>query len=1038
MHNPDTQTSWWSVLLRWYVASMRLLFWAGMVGLIAYEIKTSRLQAEYFAHLGRSLMFWMGQGESSALRFPATGPSDERRGYTRIPQMVRSLKERGYHVVAQARFSPLLTHVTDMGFFTPYHEKDQAGLQLYDRRYHNLFTFLSPARVYPSFEALPPVVVNTLLFIENRELLDLRYPYRNPAIEWKRLGTAVLQRLTTGGNGRGPGGSTLATQIEKFRHSPEGRTLGVRDKLFQMGSASLRAYLDGPCTLESQCRIIREYINAMPLGAFPGYGEIIGLGDGLWAWYGAEFDAVNQCLENRLQASDDPRRAPWGNAFKQVLSLFIAQRRPTLYLLENLNALESLTNQYIRLLEQNGVITTAERDAALQARLHLRRSTPRQYEGSFLERKTAHTLRLRLLSLLEVPQFYELDRLDLSAITSIDARVQEDITWALHQLKTPVGARDAGLYGFHLLDGDQDPGKITYAFTLYERTPTANVVRIQTDNYEQPLNINEGIKLELGSTAKLRTLITYLEVIAELYRTYAGKDPDELAVLGSGDVDELTRWATNFLAVHQAASLSTMLDAALDRVYSASPAETFFTGGGLHRFENFNKDDDNRIMTVREAFHNSVNLVFIRIMRDLVRYYIVQRHASLHGPRASSTAPERQEYLARFADQEGQKYLTRFYQKYHSMTTDAALSALISTIKASPVRLAVIFRSVLPEADYASFCTFMQEQLPQSDLSAKTLAALYQRYSVDAYSLVDRGFLAQVHPLELWMIAYLHRFPRATLADAIRDSAQERQRVYTWLFKTRNKQVQDTRIQIVMEYEAFQEIHRSWRHLGYPFEWLVPSYATAIGSSADRPAALAELIGIIQNDGISLPSLCVQKLHFARGTPYETVMAPAERQGEQVLDPEIARAVRRELAGVVEKGTARKLYGVFRSPEGTPYAVGGKTGTGDNRYDVYNADGVLVRSRVVNRTATFVFFIGERFFGTITAYVAGQDAADYSFTSSLPVQVLKVLSPKLLPLLSESAEHTPRYEGVPGALRELRSGIQNSSTSRTSAAAMNH
>ena len=33
------------------------------------------------------------------------------------------------------------------------------------------------------------------------------------------------------------GGSTLATQLEKYRHSPEGRTQSARDKLQQMASA---------------------------------------------------------------------------------------------------------------------------------------------------------------------------------------------------------------------------------------------------------------------------------------------------------------------------------------------------------------------------------------------------------------------------------------------------------------------------------------------------------------------------------------------------------------------------------------------------------------------------------------------------------------------------------------------------------------------------------------------------------------------------------------------------------------------------------
>jgi hypothetical protein len=51
----------------------------------------------------------------------------------------------------------------------------------------------------------------------------------------------------------------------------------------------------------------------------------------------------------------------------------------------------------------------------------------------------------------------------------------------------------------------------------------------------------------------------------------------------------------------------------------------------------------------------------------------------------------------------------------------------------------------------------------------------------------------------------------------------------------------------------------------------------------------------------------------------------------------------------------------------------------------------LIESQVVSRSATFVFSMGDRFYGTITAYVKGPSAAHYRFTSALPVQILKSL-----------------------------------------------
>ena len=51
---------------------------------------------------------------------------------------------------------------------------------------------------------------------------------------------------------------------------------------------------------------------------------------------------------------------------------------------------------------------------------------------------------------------------------------------------------------------------------------------------------------------------------------------------------------------------------------------------------------------------------------------------------------------------------------------------------------------------------------------------------------------------------------------------------------------------------------------------------------------------------------------------------------------------------------------------------------------------------------SYVFFLGDRFFGTVTAYVPGPDAARFSFTSGLAVQLLKVLEPELRPLINSS------------------------------------
>jgi membrane peptidoglycan carboxypeptidase len=457
-----------------------------------------------------------------------------------------------------------------------------------------------------------------------------------------------------------------------------------------------------------------------------------------------------------------------------------------------------------------------------------------------------------------------------------------------------------------------------------------------------------------------------------------------------------------------------MLDAAMNRSYSASPHEGFFTGGGLHRFENFDREDDRRTMTVREAFTRSVNLVFIRLMRDVVRHLIARSEGESAALIDDPSNPRRQAYLARFADEEGRKFVARFYSKFAGMPAQDAADLLVRGVRPTPTRLAAAFYGLEPEADADRLGQFIVRHLPSTGLSSKALQALRDRHGPGRWSLADRGYLAGVHPLELWVAAHLRQHPDATLDEAIASSAGQRQDVYRWLFRTRHKGAQDVRIHTLLEADAFAEIQKSWQRLGYPFESLTPSYASALGASGDRPAALAELMGVIVNRGMLLPVTRVASLQFARGTPYETHLAYRPPRAERVLRPEIADVVRRALVGVVEDGTAKRLKGVLVRRDGSVVEIGGKTGTGDHRFDTLGRGGRLLSSRVVNRSATLAFLIGERYFGTMMAYVHEPYAANYKFTSAMPAQLLKALTPALLPLVDGAGCNAAADDRDPG------------------------
>lgn len=988
-----------------FVLMVLLALLVAVAQLAWHEMRTSQWQAKYLSEWAGRMGFVVqpGAAPATAVRYPVDGPYDQRLGYSRLPDFLDRLQSREFQITSQARMTPALVEGIDQGLFAPYREKTQMGLSVLDCRKQPLFAARFPERIYPGFAQVPSLLVNSLLFVENRELLDPRYPLRNPAVEWTRLGRALFEHASQvfGSDGRTPGGSTLATQIEKYRHSPDGRTASMEDKLRQMASAAARAYQPGQDTTAVRHQLVVDYLNTVPLAARPGFGEVNGMGDGLWVWYGQDFTQVNALLQSAANAAQPT--AEQALAYKQALSLVIAQRRPSYYLADRDSDLEALTDSHLRVLASQGVISDALRDVALAVRLTDGSRAPTPPAPSFVTRKASTAMRSQLLGLLGVPTFYSLDRLDLGVASTLDGQTQEAVTAVLRQLREADVAQAAGLQGKGML-GNGDPAQVVYSFTLLERGAQTNYLRVQTDNFDQPMDINAGAKLDLGSTAKLRTLVTYLDIMAGLHQRYSAMDAAERNKVVLDPKDKLSRWVVDYLGSNPSADMTTLLQAALDRKYSASPEESFYTGGGMHTFSNFKREDNSRTLSVREGLRHSVNLVFVRLLRDVVHHYMFQVPGSSATLLQDTSDPRRAEYLSRFADREGREFINRFVTKYQGKTPEQAQELLLHNLRPTPARLASIFRTIAPDASLAQWGSFLKENLPDArETPPERVASLYTQYGPDKMPLADRGYIARVHPLELWVVGYLRSHPGASLSQVVADSAAERQAVYQWLLGTNLKHAQDKRILSLLEVEGFLEIHRQWKRMGYPFGSLVPSYATALGASADRPAALAELMGVLVNGGQRKPTERITALHFASATPYETVLQHQNAASEQVLAPEVAQAVLGAVRDVVDEGTARRVKNAFTRADGSVLPVGGKTGTGDHRFEVYGGQGQLVDSRVVSRSATFVFNIAEQYFGSITAYVYGPQAADYDFTSALPVQLLKVLSPSLMPLMDPAA-----------------------------------
>ena len=308
----------------------------------------------------------------------------------------------------QARLSARHLDAIDRGAFPIYHEKTAAGLAVLDHAGAEVFGATYPERTYADYDAVPRLIIDSLLFIENRELLEQSAARRNPAIEWDRLALVLRDSITKLLNPslNLPGGSTLATQIEKYRHAPAGRT-----------EDAVQAAPDGvgePARLSRRGRtpavrrqIVVDYLNSTPLSARTGFGEVNGLGDGLWAWFGTDFARANRLLSAPAR---NPRRCEQARVYKQVLSLLLAQRRPSYYLIAG-RAGDPRADRCASAPARRGARGRPElARAALEAPLEFQPDPPQRLEPAFVELKAANAIRTTLLKRLGLQDLYQLDR----------------------------------------------------------------------------------------------------------------------------------------------------------------------------------------------------------------------------------------------------------------------------------------------------------------------------------------------------------------------------------------------------------------------------------------------------------------------------------------------------------------------------------------------------------------------------------------------------------------------------------------------------
>ncbi len=568
------------------------------------EVRTSAAQALVLSQRGRLADLSRGGGPQQGHPLPADRPL--RRAARLHPARQRSssrLEGAGYRVERQARLSPGLDRLARVGRSRrPTARRRARASRSSTARSGRSTPRATPRRSTSASRRCPP------LLVRHRAL------HREPRAA--RPGPPLPQsggRLAParqGGRRRGARAPRRRAALDRRRARcpPSSRSSGTRrtgaraspsDKLHQMVSASLRAYQGGAQTRAARRQIVVDYLNSLPLAAAPGHGEVHGMGDGLRVWYGLDFAEANALLAGQVRGL---RRRSGPGVFKRALSLILALRRPYHYLVENRARPRGVHRQLPARDGPRGRDrrAPARRRARGAARRRARAAGPadglRGAQGREPGAQPAHLPAERARALRSRPARRH--------------RVQ-------HAGRArPGGGRAAPAVAARARDArapraraarSSSAAAIPRACSTASRstsaapTPTGSASRPTTSTSRSTSTGARGSTS--GSTAKLRTLISYLEAIAALHDRYARLAPAELAAARPHPKDRMGAWAIEYLAAARGTdkTLQAMLEASLERKYSASPAEAFFTGGGLHTFGNFDREDDRKVMTVREA-----------------------------------------------------------------------------------------------------------------------------------------------------------------------------------------------------------------------------------------------------------------------------------------------------------------------------------------------------------------------------------------------------------------------------------------------------
>src|SRR5262249_33602995 len=149
-------------------------------------------------------------------------------------------------------------------------------------------------------------------------------------------------------------------------------------------------------------------------------------------------DQIQTALKN---GTDSERQ----QAFKYVLAILCATRAPSYYLKTSPSALEARIDFYLGQLANSGVISSDFAEGVRKAELQFVDRAPIRVPAGFWERKATNAIRTRLMSMLDVRNIYDLDRLNLTAQTTLNVSLQNSVLALFKDLKDPAFIASQGL-----------------------------------------------------------------------------------------------------------------------------------------------------------------------------------------------------------------------------------------------------------------------------------------------------------------------------------------------------------------------------------------------------------------------------------------------------------------------------------------------------------------------------------------------------------------------------------------------------------------